>query len=181
MELETFVKELAAAAPSAADLERCGLSTEQARIFIKSFLCVKREHPLSATNGSDQLLELLRQWDLSKVEIGMMRFPNPPTERSGKLCVGCVEVDPLVILPDTGEVVVYELGTKEHLLCHVAKSGSKMLDAMVIAARFLEKCAVGTIDFDNYEAALSVALECASAAGGDRYLKFYKMLLGAEE
>src|SRR5438128_1658636 len=114
MELDAFVDELAAVAPSASDLERCGFSTEQARDFIKSSVCVKRERPLAVVNGSDQLLELLQQWDLAKVEIGMMRFPELPTERSGKICVGCVEADPLVILPDTGEIAVHELGTKEH-------------------------------------------------------------------
>jgi hypothetical protein len=55
-----------------------------------------------------------------------------------------------------------------------------MLDAMVIAARFLEQRGAGTIDFDDFKAARSVATECATAAGGDRYLDFYKMLLGAE-
>jgi len=180
MEPDTFVKELANAAPNASNLERSGLSKEQARDLVKSFLCVKRELPLAEVSGSDRLLELLRKWDLSKVEIGMVRFPDPPTERSGKMCVGCVEADPLVILPDTGEIAVHELGTKEHLLWLVAKNGSTLLDALVIAARFLEKRGAGTIDFDDYKAARLVALDCASAAGGDRYADFYKMLLGAE-
>ena len=180
MELNAFIHELAASAPSASDLEKCGFSTEQARDFTESFLCVKRVRPLPVVNGSDQLLELLRQWDLSKVEIGMMRFPDSPTERSNKICVGCVEADPLVILPDTGEIAVHELGTKAHLLWLVAMSGSELLDAMVIAARFFAMRTVGRIDFDDRDAARSVAFECASAAGGNRYVDFYKMLLGAE-
>jgi hypothetical protein len=180
MKPDVFVKELAAVAPSASDLEKCGLSQDQARDFVNSFLCVKREHPLPKLNGADELLDLLRDWDLSKVIIGMVRFPNPPTEQLGKMCVGRVEADPLVIISDIGEIAVHELGTKEHLLWPVAHCGSNLLDALIIAARFLGKTAVGTIDFNNYEAARSVALECASAAGGDRYLDFYKMLLGAE-
>src|ERR1700722_8371988 len=165
MELGAFVKALAEAAPSAPELEKRGFSKEQARDFAKSFLCVKRERPLPVIGSSDQLLELLRGWDLSKVEIGMIRFPEPPTDRSGKMCVGCVEADPLVILPNTGEIAVHELGTKEHLLWLVAKNGSKLLDAMIIAARFLEKRGDSTIDFDDFKAARSVAIECATAAG----------------
>lgn len=180
MEHGAFVKALAEAAPSAPELEKCGLSKEQARYFAKLYLCVKRERSLPVISGSDQLLELLREWDVSEVEIGMIRFPEPPTERSGKICVGCFEADPLVILPDTGEIAVHELGTKEHLLWLVAKSGSRLLDAMVIAARFLAQCTVGTIDFDDYKAARSVSIECATAAGGEKYLDFYKTLLGAE-
>jgi hypothetical protein len=54
-----------------------------------------------------------------------------------------------------------------------------MLDALVIAARFLGIRAVGTIASGDEGAARSVALQCASAAGGDKYLDFYTMLLGA--
>jgi hypothetical protein len=180
MEPGTFVKELAALAPSASDLEKSGFSKEEAMRLAASFVCVKREQPLPVVSGSDQLLELLRGWDLSKVEVGMIRFPETPTERSGKMCVGCVEADPLVILPGTGELVVHELGTKEHLLWPVAQNGSRLLDAMLIAARFLEQRGSGTIDFDDFKAARKAAGECATAAGGDRYLDFYTMLLGAE-
>jgi hypothetical protein len=180
MELGIFVQELAALAPSASDLEKSGFSKEEGMRLVDSFLCVKRVQPLPVVSGSDQLLELLREWDLSKVEIGMIRFPEPPTERSGKMCVGCVESDPLVIVPGTGELVVYELGTKEHLLWPVARSGSTLLDAMLIAARFLEQRGTGTIDFNDFKAAGITAAECATAAGGDRYLDFYRMLVGAE-
>jgi hypothetical protein len=180
MQAEAFVKQLADAAPPASDLEKCGLSSEQAREFITSFHCVKRDRPLPKPNGSDPVLKLLRNWDLSKVEIGMVRFPDPPVQQSGKICVGCVEVDPLVILPGSGEIVVHEFGTKEHLLWRVAKNGGALLDALLIAAQFLEKTGIGTIDYRDSRIARPVALECASAAGGDRYLDFYKMLLGAE-
>ncbi len=180
MELGDFVKVLAEAAPNAPELEKCGFSNEQATDFIKSFLCVQRDRPLLLESGSNQLLELVREWDLSKVEIGMIRFPEPPSERLGSICVGYVEVDPLVILADTDEIAVHELGTKEHLLWVVAKCGSKLLDALVIAARFLARRAVGTIDFDDSKLARSISIECATAAGGDKYLDFYKMLLGAE-
>ena len=180
MDVGTFVKQLAEAAPSSSDLERCGFTGEQADEFIRSFRCVKRDRPLPKPAGQDSLLELLREWDLSKVEIGMVRFPDPPAERSEKICVGCVEADPLVILSDDGEIVVHELGTKDHLLWRVSRNGSTLLNALAIAASFLGKRAVGTIDFGDYESARSAASQCASAAGGDKYLDFYRMLIGAE-
>ncbi len=180
MEPGAFVRALAETAPSAPELERCGFSNEQAREFAKSFVCVKRQRRLRTVSGADQLLELLSVWDLGKVEIGMIRFPEPPTERSGGTCVGCVEADTLVILPGTGEIAVHELATEDHLLWLVAKNGSALLEALLIAARFLAQRTVGTIDFDDCKAARTAAIECAAAAGGDRYLAFYKMLLGAD-
>lgn len=180
MELDVFVKELAKIAPSTLDLERSGLSSEEAKRIVEGYFCVKRDRPLEETSSSDPVLELLRNWDLSKVEIGMVRFPGPPVERSGKIYIGYVEADPLVILLDSGEIVVHEFGIKEHLLWWAAKSGSHLLDALIIAARFLEKQGDGTIDFQDLKIAGPVALECATAAGGYKYLDFYKMLLGAE-
>ncbi len=180
MGIEDFVKALAEAAPSTLELEKCGFSKEQARDFANTFLCVRRERPLTVEGGSDELLGLLRSWDISKVEIGMIRFPEVPTERSGNMCVGSVEADLLVIMSDTGEIAVHELGSKEHLLWFVAANGSKLLDALPVAARFLAQRTIGSIDFDDFKAARSVATECGAAAGGEKYLDFYKMLLGAE-
>jgi len=178
MEARDFVKQLAEATPSLAELESCGLASENVKAFIESYTCTVRDHPLTEPSGSDSLLELLRNWDLSKVEIGLIRFPGFHAEPSGAIHIGCVEADPLILLPN-GEIVVYESGTKDHLLWRVAKSGTAFLDALVIAARFLGRRAVGTIDIDDHEAARSVALECAAAAGGDRFKDFYTMLLGA--
>jgi hypothetical protein len=179
MSPETFVQQLAEAAPSVVDLESRGLTNDEAMEFRKYYLCVKRDRPLTEPSGSDLVVELLRKWDLSKVEIGMVRFPGPHLESPGVICIGCVEADPLVLLPD-GEIVVHELGTNKHLLWHVAKNSSALLEALVIAARFLAKGAVGKIELADYGAARSVASECASVAGGDKYSGFYKMLLGAE-
>ena len=179
MNVDSFVTQLAEAAPRPSDLERSGLVGEAAHEFIRSFLCVKRDQPSAEPSGSEPVLELLRNWDLSKVEIGMVRFPGSHVESSGTICLGCVEADPLVLLPNGGEIVVHELGTKEHILWHVAKNGSALLEALVVAAGFLGKRAVGSIDFDDYETARTVALECATVAGGNKFTSFFKMLLGA--
>jgi hypothetical protein len=181
MDAVAFIMHLKEAAPASADLERCGLTGDQAAGFIKSFHCVKRDRPLSEPSGADMALELLRRWDLNQVEIGMVRFPDPPDLRHGGIRIGCVEADPLVLLTNGDGILVYELNTKERLLWHVARDGSALLEALVIAARFLSKRAVGRIDSNDYEAARLTALHCASAAGGDAFTGFYTMLLGAEE
>lgn len=176
---DIFVKQLAALAPTPAELERLGLPKEEARRWIESFLCIERKHPLQADGGSDELMTFLRNWDCSNIEIGMIRFPDPPAARPGAMYVGCVEADPLLMLTDTGEIAVYELGTNK-LLWWVARSGAHLLEAILLAARFLEARGSGRIDFNDYTAARHSASECASAAGGDEFLDFYKMLLGAE-
>lgn len=176
---DIFVQLLTEAAPSLDALERRGLSNEEAREFRKYYLCMKRDQPLPEPSGSDPVLRLLRDWDLRNLEIGMVRFPGPCVEISAGTCIGCVEADPLIRLLEGGEIVVHELGTKEHVLWRVAKNGSALLDALSIAARFLAKGATATIDIDECEAARVAAAACANAAGGDEYIDFYTMLLGA--
>lgn len=180
MNVAAFLKQLAEAAPSPSDLESSGFTSEQSAEFIKSYHCVRRDRPPPEPSGSDPVLVLLRNWDLSTVEIGVVRFPGPPSQRSGKICIGCVEADPLVLLPNGGEIVVHELGTVDHQLWRVARNGSTVLDALVLAARFLGKRVVGAIALENHEAARLAALQCASAAGGEAYMDFYKMLLGSD-
>lgn len=180
MDLDDFVEILSNAAPSMLELEKSGLSREEAAEFSKLYRCVKREQPLPAINGPDQLLELLRQWDLSKVEIGMIRFPEPPFVRLGTIYVGKVEADHLVMSSNTGEVAVHEFGTKEHLLWPVASSGTALLNALAIAVRCIAKRTVETSGIEDNNNARSAAIECATVAGGVRYLDFFEMLLGVE-
>jgi hypothetical protein len=180
MELQAFVTALANAAPSLADLRKCGLTAQQASEFRESYVCLKRVRPLSDPAGTDQMLELLRGWDLTRVQIGLVRFPNEPAECPGGISVGLVDADPLRVLHDGGEVVVHEFGTKSHLLWRVSKNGAMLLEALLVAAQFLAKTGVDKISFNDCNAAMPTALECAIAAGGDRYLDFYRMLLGAE-
>jgi hypothetical protein len=180
MQPATFVKQLAAMAPSTSDLEESGLSREFAREIAESFVCVKRARPLEAPKGADAALELLRGWDLSNVEIGMVRFPDPPSGEPQGICIGCVEADQLVIHQKTGEVLVYEYGAKGHVLWRVSRTGSKLLDALINTARFLEEKGSDESNNQDPKMAHRVALECATAAGGTEYLEFFEMLVGAE-
>lgn len=179
MEAKDFVLSLAQAAPEASELAHLGLPEKEQHEYLKSYDCLLRKQPLPEFGSSDQLLELLRHWDLSQVEIGLLQFPEEPNEEAEFIQVGFVEADPLVMLRNSGELVVQEFGTKRHQLWPVAKNGACFLDALLIAARFLGQCGIGSITQDDYELTDAAAEACAAAAGGDRYLDFFKMLLGA--
>lgn len=179
MDMDTFVIQLAAAAPSVSELTKSGLTDGAADEFIKSFIGVKRDPCMAGTSQSGRL-PALEKWDLTRVEIGMVRFPEPPIDYSGAGYIGCVESDPLIAQPESSEIVVQEINSPGHILWRVANDLSKLLAALVIAARFLAQRAVRNVDADDCESARSVAMQCASAAGGRVYLDFYSMLLGAE-
>lgn len=174
-----FVKSLADAAPSVAALQGVGLSEAEAMNFRAGFLCEKRQSssPVPAVND---LLGLMNNWDVSQVEVGMVRLLGSPVALSRGTQVGMVEADPLIISNPTGEMVVEEAGANGHVLWYAAQNAGQFLDALVTAARFLSDRTVGVVAFDDISAASSVAQDCTTRAGGDKYSTFYLMLLGAE-
>jgi hypothetical protein len=174
-----FVKRLADAASSEADYVALGLSKKVAAEFRKKYFCSKRKVPLSIPE-SNELLALMDVWHTGDIEVGMIRLLDRPVQTRRGLQIGEVEADPLILMGATGELIVEELGTDGHQLWPVAKSGESFLNAIIVAAEFLESRATGKVDFEDFDAAKAAAKECVELAGGSRYHDFYTMLLGAE-
>jgi len=174
-----FVKQLADAAPSEEDLLRVGLTIAESQAWRESHFFRRREVPLQLAE-SNELLALMKEWHTGHVQIGMVGlFEEPVTTQRG-VQVGEVEVDPLIVLNTTGEVICEDFESDGHLLWQVAQSADGFLDALIVAARFLQSRAVGRTDFNDFTAAETAAEHCASFAGGSHYLAFYWMLLGVQ-
>jgi hypothetical protein len=179
MRAATFVKELAKAAPSEDDLRAAGFSQVETEAFIASYKCIPRETNPSDNNGQDEVLILLRHWDTSRVEVGIVTFLNQPYEENGKTYIGYVEQDNLVVLSN-GEVVVEELGNSDHILWRVAVNGAHLLEALAVAARFSKDCMVTGDDAIDVSKVQVMAKRCSDAAGGPRYEKFFTMFFNAD-
>ncbi len=177
MDKSTFVERLARLAPGVEALARIGLSGIEANDFREKYICQKRQTEVREPN---EILALLKGWDLSSVKIGMVRFLQQPREIPGKVCIGKVEADPLLLMQSTGEVLVEDLHAPGHVLWVAARNGSSLLDALIPAAEFLTKRGMEEIDFEDTDAARAAAKRCATLAGGERYHDFFSMLLGAE-
>lgn len=178
MDAGEFILKLAAAAPSVEEYTNVGLSAKEANEFRQSYFCQPRRTPL-AIDESHKVFALMNRWNPSMVEIGMVCLIDAPEETPQGIKIGVVEADPLIIHSD-GELAVHELGTPTHVLWAVAKSPDSFLKALALAAKFLADRSVEKIGFEDFDAAKNIALQCATAAGGKRYLDFYLMLLGAE-
>ncbi len=175
-----FVRELSSIAPSIESLREIGLSETEATSFRAGYICQPRSSPLSLL-ASNEMLDLAIRWDVSLIEVGMVRLLGTPTIDQGSgIQIGVVEADPLVIINTSSELIVEELGTTGHILWKSARSPGQFLDALVVAAKFFSERTVGAFDFDDLEIAKMTADKCATLAGGDEYTEFYYMLLGAE-
>jgi hypothetical protein len=177
MDADRFVEGLWACAPSIESLEAEGLSRAEAEEYRDSYRCKKRP---CVEQDADPLLNLIRCYDASDVEIGMVSFSSGVTERGSNFQVGEVEADPLLINRATGEVWVEELGAPGYVLYRCAENGSKFLDALLLAACFISH-AEDHESPEGQDAACKKAKECADAAGGDQFYGFYYMLLGCEQ
>lgn len=177
MDPRAFINEISRLAPSASQLKEMGLKQGEIEDFRASYTADEREG--ADDPEADVLVRLLTHWDLIRIKVGMLRFLTRPDEMEDKTCVGYVEADPLVLIKATGEIVVEDLDAPGHVLWPVARKGPALLDALAIAARFLVNRAIGEVDFDDESGAESAANDCAALAGGDRYWKFYSMLVGA--
>jgi hypothetical protein len=180
MKAGDFVKQLESATPNIVDLKRGGLSDAEAHEFKKSFTCAVRAASADSDGDVDELVQLLNHWDCGKVQIGMVQFLDRPVRTVCGMRVGLVEADPLLLRSSDGAAIVVESGSETHVLWFAAKNGEKFLDAIIRAAQFLGKRATGEIDFDDIASAKSAADQCASIAGGEKYVGFFGMLLGAD-
>lgn len=177
-----IVEKLRSSAPTIDQCLQAGFSLQEANDFIASYVPTRRDTIKTIdTQHETPLLKFLQEWKLDNVIIGVLTFDSAPYYISKeKLKIGQVEADSLVLDINKDQVSVFE-GLEDHLLWRVASSSSGFLNVLPLVAHFLGQRAVGLINFEDFEAAKKVAYECSALAGGEEYLKFYMMLLSAEE
>lgn len=168
--------QLAANAPTVERYLSLGLSMTEAMELRDRYIC--RARTRKSKSQTNEILDLLDRWDVTTLEIGMLRFSPPVSLENNAVQIGQVEADPL-IMTGKSEILVEEFGAAGHILWRVARTPEQLLDALVVAAKYLGSCGVGEIDIEESSMAKSVASNCAVLAGGDQYSSFFKMLLMA--
>jgi hypothetical protein len=174
MDAQKFAKELIQLTPPNEKLAENGVSQEEIERTQKSYLCVERK---GLDRQDDPVLDLITRYDLSSVEIGMVRFTDTPIVQDGSICVGEFEVDPILMDITSGEIYIVDWAARNHITSWCAKNGDSFLDSLIIAERHISRCGYDYALSDNQAAACEVASNCAEAAGGKKYLDFYKMLV----
>jgi len=179
MTANQFAEALRVCAPPAEKLRQLGVSSGGIERTLAGYFSKLRPDS-STTQGKEPLIDLIENYDLSKVDIGSIRFDSIVERTGPKWRIGTFASDLLVVDPQSGEIQVEEFPSAGHLLWECAESGSKFLDALVLAARFLGCCSWDVELYDDQAAHKRVANECTIAAGGDRYRDFYLVLCGCD-
>ena len=149
--------------------------------FINEHLNIFKFYPKDQGVKSDNpIVELLTNYDGSKVEIGMVNFVSELNEKGGYLFFGRFDADDLVIDKRTGKVQLKESG-QAHILCDCAENSALFLDAIYCSAMHMGQIPLGAEEDEDQALVCDKAMECSAKAGGEAYLTFYKMLMGCFE
>jgi len=176
MEHIVFSNELKKIAPSPEAYLKLGHDEAFAQRMVDGYFVKERSSNVAAVY-TDPIKNLVTTFDCTTVEIGMVTFSDGLEERGDYTLFGQFEADDLVISEITMEVIVLEMGI-EHILWHCAANSACFLQALLIMAAFLRERGISDTLYDDEPANLLVAENCANVAGGEKYLDFYRMMLG---
>jgi len=182
-----FVKKFAELAPSIKKMISWGYSVKRANRRNKRYF-LERKTPKNAVYDNP-LVRLICNYDTSHFEVGMVTLGKKESDflpETGKIHVGNVEADILVINPDSGNVELLDHGQPSYVMAICAKSGSQFLDALMLLAEYEVQNANYSIaitkeqEIAKNEEVRKQAAKCAKAAGIMTPPNIYEMLLGYE-
>lgn len=177
MNAENFVMELEKIPQSIEQLQKQEVSKNYIKTLLESYKVKKRSKNIHSDNP---IIELIENYDATNVQIGMIGFDERIEQNEEYMFFGKFEVDDLAIKKSLGTVVLLENGL-DYVVYQCASSGSNFLDAIIVAAGYLEKRAVDDNLYENQELTCKIAEECAEIAGSkSTYQEFYKMLFGCD-
>ena len=180
MDKDTFVNVLLQLAPSIEELKKHGLTDDFISQFIESYKCYPKDGSKNIYTN-DELLMLLQSYDCSKIEIGIVSFLNEIIETEDYFEIGGVEQDILAINKITLEVEVLDHEATGHTIWSCASNSMNFLQAILSVADFFSsKLKAYPAEPDN-NVVLKRVQKCTYEAGGEKYIDFYKMLLGYDE
>ncbi len=172
MEAKNFVENLKNLVPSEGKLAKHGLSDEEITSIQQSFLSEPKKVYRRSINP---LFSLIENFDVSTLEIGLVRFLDYPVETENFWRIGYVDADWLVIDKITNQIKVelQDLEDQETYLC--AENSEKFLDALYEVAKYI---------FSEERTSpknCQQAKICTDLAGSEKCFDFYKMLLSCDE
>jgi len=128
-------------------------------------------------NTGNELSNLIYNFDVSNIEIGLIRFNNVLKDNDNFIFIGKIEIDDIILNKETFEIEVYEFGTK-HFLWSCAKNASTFLESLIICNTFFNNRIIDDGLWENMQETSKVIKDCTNIVGGTKYSDFYKMLLG---
>ena len=172
MDAKKFVENLKNLVPSEEKLAKYGLSDEEIKSIQQVFLAEPRKVYIQSANP---LFSLIENFDVSTLEIGLVRFLDCPVETKHFWRVGYVDADWLVIdkITDQIKVELHDFENQDIYIC--AENSEKFLDALYEVAKYIFS------EERTFSKNCRQAKICTDLAGSEKCFDFYKMLLLCDE
>ncbi len=129
-------------------------------------------------NSANEIINLIANYDMSSVEIGMISFDKEIRETEGFYFFGKVELDLMAISKGNNEIVVVDYSDTDEIIQYCAANSKKFLAAMMTAWRATTEFLLDEEKADDYDYREEVIAKCTELAGGDAYFDFYDNMLG---
>jgi len=176
-----FAARLKMLSPSKEDMIKKNLPEDFVDNFLQRYICIKRTSFKRPSFLDNTLLNLVSNFDCSKIEIGIISFLPEFVEKPSFYYVGNAEQDIIVLDKTFLSVNVVDAFYPDHIIWKCASNAENFLEALLVAADFFTSRVKDTSLLTNESYTLERASICSEIAGGDAYLKFYKMLFGYNE
>lgn len=167
MNADDFLRHVERTMPTRADLGDYGLDDAEIREVQSTFMAPRRAHAASVQTSTVE--RMILDFDCSKLELGLVRFNERPFPLPAGSCFAVCEADPLVVT-ESGSIALCDHAKPESLPRECAATADTFLDAMAVFAsvRADKRTWLGKVE--------NAAQACAEAAGGQRYVHFFRSL-----
>lgn len=173
-----FVEKLKSLAPSRDSFKQKNLPDDFIENLLDKYNCKERHRRKKRVFSVNELLNLLSNYDCSKVSIGIIDFLPEVIEMPGYYYFANAEQDIIVVDKVTLGVNVVDPTEPSHIIWKCASNGGVFLEALLLCAEFFTARVKDYSLLSNDDYTLKIANECSEIVGGPEYLKFYKMLFG---
>jgi hypothetical protein len=170
-----FVEKIKSFAATKADFTNVDFPEEFAEMLAKGYTYSSIG---KIKNSSNEIVNLISNYDMSAIEIGMISFDKEITENEGYIFFGKLELDLLAISKTNNEIVIIDYSDKDTIMQYCAAKSSKFLDALIVAWEAMTQFLLDEEKAEDEEYREAVIANCTELAGGEHYFDFYNYLLG---
>ena len=180
MNSKDFVFELNSLSPSKEEFALLGYDTNMIDTRLKSYECTKYISPIDRSFDlfDDSILTLLSSYNCSNIEIGQISFNREIIETKNYYIIGIMEIDLLILNKITLEIQIIDYVDHDNVMYNCASNSASFLSAILLCAEFFSKRVKNPKLAMDIDFTAKYLLFCVEKAGGEKYSKFYKVLLG---
>ena len=131
-----------------------------------SQLNVEKKHKTTQVNSEDVVIDLVMNYDVSKLSIGIFSFNAELMENDSFIFFGTREAFPIAISKQTKEIVEIDWADENRIISYIAKKQQRYLTLLVNIEKLNQQQMFGIIERNKYKEQI-IALY--RIAGGIKY------------